>query len=479
MATTSAASSVTSSSLTSGGINVDSVVSGLMTIERQPIDRLNTKEASYQAKITALGTLKSKMAALQTAAQALGSTSASALLAVKATPSDTSILAASATSSATTGVYALSVTALAQSQKLVAAGQTSSTAAIGTGTSTVVSFDFGTISGGTFDSVTGKYTGAAFASNGGGVKTITIDSTNNTLQGIRDAINAAGMGVSATIVNDGSGTPYRLALSSDSTGVSNSIKISTDGADAAITGLLAHDPAGTQNLSQTVTAQNAAFSVNGIAITKTSNTASDAIQGVTLTLAKTGTASLTVERDTAAITSAVSGFVTAYNDLYTAMKNSSAYKSGSALAGDSTLRAMQTQMREILTTAASGGVLSNLTEVGVTSKTDGTLQLNSTTLNNAINSNFGNVAALFNSTTGFATRFESWSTSALAYDGTFANKTDSLNLALKSIATQRDALEVRMANIEKAYRKQFSTLNATLLGMNQTSAYLTQQLAKL
>jgi flagellar hook-associated protein 2 len=476
MATTSSASSVTSSSLTSGGINVDAVVSGLMAIERQPIDKLNTKEASYQAKITALGTLKSKVSALQTAAQKLGSSSSSSLLAFKATPSDATILSAVAGSTAVAGTYSVAVSTLAQSQKLVAAGQTSSTAAIGTGTATQVTFDFGTISGGTLTN--GIYTGASFASNGGGTRTITIDSSNNTLAGIRDAINAANMGVSATIVNDGSGTPYRLALSSNNSGVSNSIKITTNAGDASIDSLLAYDPAGTQNLSQTAVAQNANFTVNGIAISKTSNSVNDAIQGVTLTLSKTGTSSLVVERDTAAVSSAVSGFVTAYNELYSAMKNSYARNSGSALSGDPTLRSLQTEMRNILTTAASGN-MSYLTSVGVTSKTDGSLQLDSATLNTAMTNSFSDVSALFNSASGFATRFETWSTSALAYNGTFANRTDSLNQYIKSIAAQRDAMEVRMKSVEQAYRKQFSSLNATVLSMNQTSTYLTQQLAKL
>ncbi|MFH0934775.1 MAG: flagellar filament capping protein FliD, partial [Pseudomonadota bacterium] len=315
---------------------------------------------------------------------------------------------------------------------------------------------------------------------GGTTAPVTIDSSNNTLQGIRDAINAADVGVTASIVNDGSGTPYRLALSSDNSGVSNSIKISTDGANASITSLLAHDPEGTQNLAETVTAQNAVFSVDGIAISKTSNTVTDALEGVTLTLGKeNSTATLTIARDTAAVTTAATSFVTAYNDLYTAMENSFAYKSGSALAGDTTLRTLQSEMRQIVATAASGGTLANLFEVGISAKSDGTLQLDSAKLNTAIASDFNNVADLFNSTTGFATRFDTWSTAALAFDGAFANRTASFNQSLKSIATQKDSLETRMDSLEQMYRRQFSSLNMALAGMNQTSTYLTQQLAKL
>lgn len=465
-------------SATSGfSIDVDAIVNGLMSVERIPIDRLTTKETGLQAKLTALGSFKSKMATLQTAAQSLSSSSSSTLLGFKTTSSDSSVVTASASSTATAGTHTISVTTLAQAQKLVAAGQTSSTAAIGDGTSTVVSFDFGTISGGTLTN--GVYSGATFTS-GGTTANITIDSSNNTLQGIRDAINAAGMGVTASIVNDGSGTPYRLALSSDESGLSNSIRISTDGANASITGLLAHDPEGTQNLAETITAQNAVFSVDGIAISKTSNTVTDALEGVTLTLGKeNSTATLTIARDTAAVAAAASSFVTAYNDLYTSMKNSFAYKSGSALAGDSTLRTLQSEMRQIVATATSGGTLSNLFEVGISAKSDGTLQLDSSKLNTAISTSFSDVAALFNSATGFATRFDTWSTSALAFDGAFANRTSSFNNSLKSIATQKVSLETRMDSLEQMYRRQFSSLNMTLAGMNQTSTYLTQQLAKL
>lgn len=469
-----AVSSTTASS--SGGVNVESIVSGLMSIERRPLDKLTSKESSYQAKLTALGLLKSKMATLQSAAKALGSGSTSSLTASKATPSDSSILSATAGSTAVAGTYSLAVTSLAQSQKLVAAGQASSTAAIGSGTPTVVTFQFGTISGGTLTN--GVYSGATFTP-GASSATLTIDSSNNTLEGIRNAINAANLGVSATLVNDGSGTPYRLALSVTASGAANSLRISTDGADAAITNLLAHDPSGTQNLAETVTAQNASFSVNGIAVSKASNTVNDVIDGVSLTLTKTGNATLTVERDTAAASKAVGDFVTAYNELYTAMKNSFAYKSGSALAGDPTLRGLQQQMREIVATAATGGTYANLFEVGVSGKSDGTLQLDSSKLASVMSSNFADVAALFSSASGFGTRFDNWSTTALGTGGAFDSRTTTLNDALRKIGDDKAALEVRLSALEKRYRAQYSSLNVALANMSQTSTYLSQQLSRL
>lgn len=381
-------------------LDVNSIVSQLMTVERQPINKLNVKEAGYQAKLSAYGSVKGGVAGFQTAVQGLSS--ASNFQSLKATPSDATVFSASASSIAAAGTYSLEVTSLAQAQKLVATGQASSTDAIGTGASTTVTFDFGTISGGTFNSTTGKYTGAAFASNGAGTASITIDSGNNSLQGIRDAINAAQAGVTATIINDGSGTPYRLALSSDSNGVSNSMKITVSG-DATLSSLLAHDPTGTQNLAQTVTAQNANFKMNGVTVSKTSNTVSDVIQGVTLTLNKitSSAATLTVARDTASVGSSISGFVKAYNDLAAMLKNASAYnaatKQGAILQGDSTVRSLQSQLRSMLSTPVVGttGILTTLSDVGVTFQKDGTLALNQTKLDSAIASNFSDIASLF------------------------------------------------------------------------------------
>lgn len=390
----------TASATTGTSIDVNSIVSQLMTVEQQPITKLNTQEASYQAKLSAFGTIKGALASFQTILQGLSN--ASKFQAVNATASDPAVFSATAASTAIAGTYSLDVTSLAQAQKLVASGQTSSTAAIGAGAATTVTFDLGSISGGTFSAITGAYTGAAFTSNGNATKSITIDSTNNSLQGIRDAINAGKMGITATIINDGSGTPYRLALSSDSSGVNNSLKISVTG-DTTVSNLLASDPAGVQHLAETVTGQNANFKVNGVAVSKSSNTISDVVAGVTITLNKitTSATSLTLVRDTATISNSLSGFVKAYNDLSSALTTVSAYnpasKTGALLQGDSTVRSLQSQLRTALTTAVAGtsGALTTLSQVGISFQKDGSLALDSTKLNNAISNNFNDIAGLF------------------------------------------------------------------------------------
>jgi len=269
--------------ITAGAVDVNSIVTQLMAVAHKPIDNLNTKSASYQTQLSVFGGVKSSLSSFESAVKNLTGTGSFQAFTVNS--SDTSTLTASAGATAVPGNYAIEVSSLAQSQQLIAAGQASSTAAIGSGASTTLNFDFGTISydplnGGSLNTTTGQYTGASFSSNGGGVKSVTIDSTNNTLTGIRDAVNNANIGVNATIVNDGGTTPYRLAFSSASSGISNSMSISVTG-DAAIGSLLSNDPTGTQNLAQTMEAKNANLKVNGVAITKSSNTVTDAIQGVT------------------------------------------------------------------------------------------------------------------------------------------------------------------------------------------------------
>lgn len=392
-------------SAVSGGLDVNALVTQLMTVEQQPITKLATREASYQAKLSAFGTIKGAVASFQSAVSALSN--ASTFQAVSVTSSDTTVASASALTSALPGNYSLEVSSLAQAQKLVAAGQDGVGTAIGSGASTTLTFDFGTISGTLTD---GKYaSGTTFTTNGGGVKTVTIDDTNNSLQGIRDAINAAGIGITASIINDGSASPYRLVLGSNTMGAANSMKISASG-DTTVSALLANDPtAGAttgilgQNMSESVTALNAELKVNGIAVTKNSNTISDVIPGVTLNLANLTTApvTLTIAQDTASVTKSVNDFVSAYNALNQSLTDVSSYdaanQTGAVLQGDATVRNLQAKLRAVLNTPGAGA-LTGLSQIGVTFQRDGTLAVDSVKLNSAMQSNYGDIAGLFAAT---------------------------------------------------------------------------------
>lgn len=385
------------------GLDVNGIVAKLMSAESQPLTALNLKVASYQAKLSGFGILKSTLSQFQSALQALADVAK--FQGLSATLADATVASVSASSSATPGSYALEVSSLAKAQKLIAAGQANAGAAIGSGAATTLSFDFGTIAGGTFDATTGKYTGASFTSNGAGTKSVVLDASNNSLSGIRDAINKANIGVSATLVNDGSATAYRLVVTDNTTGVSNSMKISVVG-DASISGLLSHDPGNNtgQALNETATAQNANFKIDGIAVTKTSNTITDAIQGVTLNLAKANVGtptSITVARDTDSVTKAVNGFVSAYNVINQTLADASAYnatsKQAAILNGESSVASIQNQIRRVLSAPVAGGAsaFTLLSQVGVSFQKNGSLALDNTRLQSAIGNNFSEIAGLF------------------------------------------------------------------------------------
>lgn len=389
-------------------LDVNGIVSKLMSVEQRPLQQLAKKEAVFQSQLSAFGSIKGAVSTFQGALAGLSD--ASKFTALSATSSDNGILTTSASSTAVAGTYSLDITSLAQSQKLVAAGTSSTTASIGTGVATTLTFDFGTIDiagppAGSFNSTTGKYTGATFTASGAGTKTVTIDATNNSLLGIRDAINNAKIGVTATIINDGGTSPYRLSLTSSNIGKTNSMRISVAG-EAALGTLLAHDPANDagQNLAETATAQNSEFKVDGVAISKPSTSISDVIQGVTLNLLKspsTTPVSVVVSRNNTAVTSSVSAFVKAYNDLNGTLKNLTSYnaetKEGAILQGNVTVLTLQSQIRAVLNSPItnSSGALNTLSQAGLSFQKDGTLALDTGKLSSALNNNPDDVAALF------------------------------------------------------------------------------------
>jgi len=468
MATTAAATT------SAGTIDVQGLVSQLMAVANQPITTLNTKITTDQTKISSFGTISGLVSGFQTAVQGLNT----ALLNNSTTSSNTNILNASASSTAATGNYALNVTSLAQSQSLVSLGQSSSTNAISNGTATTVTFDFGTTA-----------TGGVFTSGGSGTKSVTIDSTNNTLQGMANAINAANIGVTATIVNDGSATaPYRLSLTSNNSGSSNSLKITTSGGDGTINSLLGYDPSLTQNMTQTVAAQNANFTVNGIAISSASNTVTSAIQGVNLTLSglTTTPATLTVTHDTKGFNTAVTSFVDAYNGLYSQLKGRSAYGTSTSpateLSGDGTLRLMMSQLQGVFNTPAtpaSGGSLTYLAQIGIAFQSDGSLKVDSNMLNNAMSSNFSDVTNLFSSATGFATTLNTWAQSVLSPgNGLIPNATKNINTSITTYTDQINQMQARNTVLQAQYLQQYTNLNMLLSNMNSTSTYLSQQFSK-
>lgn len=399
----SSTGTITATGLASG-LDVEGIVTKLLSIDKQPLVLLDTKEASYQAKLTAFGTLSGAVSSFQSAAAALNSTSL--INSLKATSSDTSSVNATASSIAVAGSYTIETSQLAQAQTLVASGQASLTTSLGTGT---LQFNFGTINGVGFNPVTGQYgAGTTFTNNGNGTKTVTITAGNDNLLGIRDAINNANIGVSATIVNDGSATPWRLALTSTS-GVNNSMTIAeTTHPGVGLDAFIHNDPTAVQTMDETTTATSATFKINGLQVTQPTNTVSNVINGVTLNLLKTNVGSPTtvsIAGDSTNFVTSVGAFVKSYNDLRSNISQLTAFDPSGAntgiLIGDSVVNSISEQMQRALSTAIPGlqnSNITNLTQVGITVNDDGTLALDSSTLQSALTSNPKDVTALFATT---------------------------------------------------------------------------------
>ncbi|HQS31598.1 MAG: flagellar filament capping protein FliD [Polaromonas sp. 39-63-203] len=462
------------------GANLD--LSGLLdklaASESAPLVALQKQQTSYTAKLSAYGTLKNALSNFQAAASKLADATLFKGATVASSAAD--VLSASADSTAVAGSYAVSVTQLAQAQSLVSGGVASTTSAIGAGGATTVTIGFGTIAG-TLNTTTGTYNaGATFTADAARPPvSLTIDSTNNTLAGIRDAVNkTTGIGVTASIVNDG--TTNRLVLTSTMTGQKSSMRISVTG-DAAVGSLLANDPAGTQNLKQTITATDAALTVNGIAVTSTTNTVASSVQGVTMTLAKIGSSTLTVSRDTASVESAVAAFVNAYNALQATASQLTKYdlakKSGAALVGDSTLRSIQTGIRSALNTPQAGA-LKVLSSVGVSFQKDGTIAFDAAKLKTAFAGNREAVVELFagaGGNAGMGTQVAALVETFTGSSGKLSNATAGVNATLKSLDTRYAATEVSVGAKVARYRAQFTQLDMMMARMNATTSYLTSQ----
>jgi flagellar hook-associated protein 2 len=371
-------SSVISSGIGSG-IDVNSLVSQLVQAEGAPqINRLNSNEAKLQAQLSAIGSLKGSLSDFQSSLSGLANLSS--FQSLSATSGNTNLYTASAVPGAVTGNHSVEVKALAASHRVASKAFSDTTAAIGTGT---ITFQLGT-----YDSGTNTFTQNATKSS----STVTIDSSNNSLEGIRNAVNSANAGVSASIINDGTGN--RLVFASSDSGVANSLRVTigsdsdTNNTDDAGLSQLAYDPTGSagagKNMAETIAAKDASLTVDGIDITSASNTVVGAVPGVTLSLLSSSIgnpANLSVGRNTSTISTNVQNFVTKYNSLAGTMKNLGSYDAATAkagiLLGDVTLRGIDNQIRSKLTTAVANlsGSYDSLASIGISTQKDGTLSL--------------------------------------------------------------------------------------------------------
>lgn len=342
------------------GLLTSELLESLLEAERAPIaQRLDVEQELAEARLSAFGEISSVVGELQSAMRSLNSTSA--FNASQVVSGNETALTATAASTATAGNYSVQIQQLAQQQTIASQAYSSINEAIGTGS---LSFRFGTTD------IDGDGIYQAFAVNDDvATRTLVINENNNTLAGIRDAVNNANFGVQATIVDDGSG--FRLLFTSAESGANQSIELT------GTPGLAAFNfNADSQTASQTQAAQNAQFTVNGLAISRSDNLVAGVIPGVTLNLKSTttGPISLGIQKDPGELMDKVQTFVDAYNGLKAMSDSLSAFDpdsgsagQGSLLTGDSALRRMMTEINNTLRQVTTGSTFNSLAQVGVTS----------------------------------------------------------------------------------------------------------------
>ncbi len=473
--------SITSTGLGSG-LDVSGILEKLMAVEKRPLDQLQEQATALNTRLSNVGKLQGYFSALQAKANAL--TATTLWSATTATSADTSAVKVSTGTGAVAGSYAVQVNRLAVGQTVTSTAQAGSTATLSEGTLTIELGSYGA------GDPAADFTPKAGAS----AVSIAIGAGDTSLGAIRDKINAAGAGVTATLVTDASGT--RLSLRSRETGAENAFRVSvnegTDDGNAA-TGLsaLAFDATATGSpMTRSTSAANADLSVNGIALSSASNTLNNVVDGLTLSLSKVTAApvDVSVTEDTASVKTAITDFVTAFNTLASFIKTQTAYnpdsKAAGALQGDQSTLALQNQLRAVLNEGSSASsAWSRLSEIGLTLKTDGTLDTNATKLDNAL----GKLPELrkllaadgdSSATSGFVRRFKNLADAALGSEGVFATRTASIQASVTRNSKSQTAMEKRLEQTQARLQAQYSALDTTMARLSNLSTYMTQQISQ-
>ncbi|CAL8475489.1 flagellar filament capping protein FliD [Caballeronia sp. S22] len=474
-----AAQSIISGS-TNSTMDVNSLVSALVNAKvAGQTAALTNKQTADNTQLTAVGSLKSVLSLLQSSLSKLADgTSMSSFTAT----SDGKGLTASTTTGAVAGSYAVNVTNIASAQSLTS-GVFSTTDNLGSGTMTI--------------------------KVGNKQSTITLDSSNNTLSGIANAINSASdnPGVTATIVNGTDGA--HLVLRSSSTGLANAINIGVT-PDASSTNspinklavtssTTTTDPApndpnstitvpehttidGTNGWKQTTSGVDAHLTVAGTAITSASNSIKGAITGLNMSLTSDSvgtTQNLTIGQDISGQKTTIDAFVTAYNNFITTAASLTSYDSTAssqgALLGDSMMNAIKNTISSTISKGIGSGTNQvNLASIGITLQPDGTLKTDEDALTDALTNSTSTVAQLFNSSNGVAAQLNTSLTSYLATGGLIDTRTTALNADLKSISDQQTQLTSYTQQLTTQYNTQFTALNTLMSQMQTQSSYLTQ-----
>ncbi len=445
------------------GLDTNALISSLVKAEQRPSVLLQGQKTTLQAQQGIYSAVIASLAGLKSAAQNLSL--ADDFNRKSVSSSDPTVLTATADAAASAGSNSIIVDTLAKAQSIESIAFGSATDAIGTGTLTI-------------------HVGADSTN-------ITLDNTNNTLSGLRAAINSSGAAVNAAIVNVGtSATPdYRLVVQSKNTGTENAVTITgslSAGADPFIGG------------GQIVqAAADALFAVNGLTVTRGSNTISDVVPGVTFTLLKEGdhdgvvestdgAANLAVAVDSGAIQDAIHELADNYNtvnkiinDQFTLNPDS---KRQGALAGDAGLRGVISRLRNELSRAGGiGAGIAFISDIGINFAKDGSLTVDDAKLSHALETDAVGVSNLFNLTqNGIGKRVpDAVDNFISSLDGTLTSRQKGLQQSIDRIDQKVASENSRIAALQARLTKQFSDLESVVSQLKKQGDFLAQQVSAL
>ena len=467
------------------GLDVQSIVSQLVAIEQRPLAQLQSKQVTYNSQLSSFGQISGKVSALQDAAAALAKPTA--WTKTSSSTSDSASVTVTSSGTAAKGDYSVSVSQLAKAQNLVTAGFTDSSTVVGTGRLRIelgTWTDLGPPASAT-TAFTPKTASLPFD--------IEFATGGDTLAAIRNKINDAKAGVTASIINDSSGA--RLVIRSNESGAENALRITEvdengDPATGALAGLT-FDPTGgaSTTLTQTVPAQNALATINGIGLVSASNTFKDVADGMSFTAIKTTTTdvNLKVDIDTASFKNALTKFTAAYNAVNATLRELTKYdessRNGGVLQGDRTALTIQSQLRSLVQgTGGTSSVIKRLGDLGIALQRDGSLTTDDTKLSNAL-ANPAEVALAMSSTSdaapgnrGIAALFESFGKAVTGADGTLTSRSASLTNRIRLNGKEQDTFSTRVEATRARLLKQYSALDTKLASLSGLNSYVSQQI---
>lgn len=443
------------------GLDIAGLVQQLVAAEAAPVEtRLATNEAKAQSKLSAFGSMKSALAAFRDQVDEMRKLDG--LLARSGRSGNEDRFTVSVTNDASPASYGVDVRQLAQAQKLTSTAFASADTVIGTGTLSI--------------------------SVGADSFNLQISSENNTLAGIRDAINDAAdnTGVAATIVNADAGS--YLILSGTATGAANALTVTQSGGDGGLAAIEYDPGSGLNAMTETIAAQDALVRIDGLDVYSASNTIAGAIDGVTLNLLEANPGSetsLDVVNDHDAVRDSVDSFVALYNELVGVLDQLTAYDAETKLAGpllgDTTARSIRDQLRREMSVAVTDleADFATLSEVGIEIQLDGSLEVDSDKLSGVLEEDFTRFGQLFSATDGYAVRMYDLAEVYLRTGGILQTRTDGLNTQIEDYNDQRVSLNERLVSLEARLLRQFNALDSLLGELTQTSTFLNQQLTNL